>query len=140
MKVRDLFNVLKKTTFRTYFINDPKENPGQELSEETQAELLEVQEFKLEDFGFWQYGISNFGSEGNRFKFTIQFIDDDGEIATKIKFKDSLDDVLKDEKLLELDVIEIKTFSLEGGFNISTSNTAWSSNDASMEIIVSKSK
>ena len=61
-------------------------------------------------------------------------------MATKVKYKNSLEDVLKDETILGMEVVEIKTLSLEGNFNVSTTNTAWPSNDASMEIIVSNSK
>jgi hypothetical protein len=140
MKVRDLFQVLKNTNFRSFFINNPDDNGVPSLSEDTQTELLEVQEFTLNDFGSWQYGISNYGTEGKRFKFIIQLIDDEGETVTKTKFKDSLGDILKDENILEMEVVEIKSLSLEGEFNVSTTNTAWPSNDASIEIVVTKSK
>ena len=140
MKVRDLFHVLRNTKFRSFFINNPDDNRVPSLKEDTQTELLEVQEFTLKDFGTWQYGISNYGVESNRFKFIIQFIDDEGETVTKTKYKNSLDDILKDENMLEMEVLEIKTLSLEGEFNVSTTNTAWPSNDASIEIIVTKSK
>ena len=140
MKVRDLFHVLRNTKFRSFFINNPDDNRVPSLKEDTQTELLEVQEFTLKDFGTWQYGISNYGVESNRFKFIIQFIDDEGETVTKTKYKNSLDDILKDENMLEMEVLEIKTLSLVGEFNVSTTNTAWPSNDASIEIIVTKSK
>jgi hypothetical protein len=139
MKVRDLFQVLKNTNFRSFYINNPEDNRVPELSADTINELLEVQEFTLEDFGSWVYGSSNYGKHKERFKFIIQFMDD-GEMATKVKYKDSLEDVLKDETILGMEVVEIKTLSLEGNFNVSTTNTAWPSNDASMEIIVSNSK
>ena len=140
MKVRDLFQVLKNTNFRSFFINNPDDNRVPSLKEDTQTELLEVQEFTLKDFGTWQYGISNYGVESNRFKFIIQFIDDEGETVIKNKYKNSLDDILKNENMLEMEVVEIKTLSLEGEFNVSTTNTAWPSNDASIEIVVTKSK
>jgi hypothetical protein len=140
MKVRDLFQVLKNTNFRSFFIINPDDNGVPSLSDDTQTELLEVQEFTLNDFGSWQYGFSNYGTEGKRFKFIIQLIDDEGETVTKTKFKDSLGDILKDENILEMEVVEIKTLSLEGYFNLSTTNTAWPSNDASIEIVVTKSK
>jgi hypothetical protein len=60
--------------------------------------------------------------------------------VTKTKYKDNFEDILKDESLLAMEVLEIKTLSLEGKFNISTTNTAWPSSDASMELIVTKSK
>jgi hypothetical protein len=139
MKVKDLFLVLNKTNFKSFYINNPEDNRVPELSADTINELLEVQEFTLEDFGSWVYGSSNYGKHKERFKFIIQFMDD-GEMATKVKYKNSLEDVLKDETILGMEVVEIKTLSLEGNFNVSTTNTAWPSNDASMEIIVSNSK
>ena len=139
MKVRDLFQVLKNTNFRSFYVNNPEDNRVPILSAETIKELREVQEFTLEGFGSWLYGSSNYGKHKQRFKFIIQFMDD-GEMATKVKYKDSLEDVLKDETILEMEVVEIKTLSLEGEFNVSTTNTVWPNNDASMEVIVSKSK
>ena len=139
MKVKDLFLVLNKTNFKSFYINNPEDNRVPELSADTIYELLEVQEFTLEDFGSWVYGSSNYGKHKERFKFIIQFMDD-GEMATKVKYKNSLEDVLKDETILGMEVVEIKTLSLESNFNVSTTNTAWPSNDASMEIIVSNSK
>ena len=139
MKVKDLFLVINKTNFKSFYINNPEDNRVPELSADTINELLEVQEFTLEDFGSWIYGSSNYGKHKERFKFIIQFMDD-GEMATKVKYKNSLEDVLKDETILGMEVVEIKTLSLEGNFNVSTTNTAWPSNDASMEIIVSNSK
>jgi hypothetical protein len=139
MKVKDLFLVLSKTNFKSFYINNPEDNRVPKLSADTINELLEVQEFTLEDFGSWVYGSSNYGKHKERFKFIIQFMDD-GEMATKVKYKNSLEDVWKDETILGMEVVEIKTLSLEGNFNVSTTNTAWPSNDASMEIIVSNSK
>lgn len=139
MKVKDLFLVLNKTNFKSFYINNPEDNRVPELSADTINELLEVQEFTLQDFGSWVYGSSNYGKHKERFKFIIQFMDD-GEMATKVKYKNSFEDVLKDETILGMEVVEIKTLSLEGNFNVSTTNTAWPSNDASMEIIVSNSK
>lgn len=140
MLVRDLFQVLKNTNFQSFFISNSEDNLGTRLKKSTQAELLELQEFTLEDFGFWQYGISNYGYKDNRFKFIIKIIDNEGKIVTKTKYKDTLVDIFKDESLLAMEVVEIKTLSLEGKFNISTTNTIWPSSDASMELIVTKSK
>jgi hypothetical protein len=47
MKVKDLFLVLNKTNFKSFYINNPEDNRVPELSADTINELLEVQEFTL---------------------------------------------------------------------------------------------
>lgn len=128
MKVKELFEVLKKTKFESYFVDF-----------KTHSASLVPQVFTAKDFGFWEYGISNQGRLKNRFIFTIQFWDE-GELATKTKTKDTIEDVFNDESIIEMEVVEIKELSLKGYFDVSYSNTAWPCNQATIEIVVSKSK
>ena len=58
MIVQDLFNILKNTTFRSYFVNNAKNNRIHSSSQK-------IQEFSLSKFGTWQYGISNQGKKRN---------------------------------------------------------------------------